>query len=908
MQIIALSLDSIGSIMGTVSLGINIAALALTVLGILLGIKRGILHSSLRLAAVIASVALSLFGARMLRDSAASLIQGVLDDALNGNATVQELITASPTVKELITNLPGALAAPLVFLVLFLIINLICYGIYKIFKKITNPIKEAAKKTAFGKLQIGRLTGALISAVASFLIVVAILSPFSGYLSLADEVVKELEKIEIEEGLDATIQDVDENLLTPLNGTLALNVSGTLMNPIVFDTVTSYEMNGKTVVWSDEVAYLANLYSIATPLVDSGFDLSKFSKTEADAIREIAAHFNDSDLVPHIIAELLPAMATKWNNGETFCGIANPAASTPELLQPLMTSLFEVLETTTYETLPGDLTTVAELIASLAESGTFALLGDNVSAKDLIATLSKPGLVSGLIDTLYANERMQLLVADIANIGFTAIGDSLEIPADDEAVRTEITVALNNAVKESETIEDYDQRVAQLSRDINNLFGKYGMSGDKTTAQLYAECIVGIGPITSASPESVVVDYFDIISAALNEELASMMAVRPLSAVKSPISQKIKETISAFFAENGEEALKKSIEISNQLNGRKDIEHAVVTLEKVLIASDHMKDMSADALTKQAQSLEKIVIVLADVIEVKDDGSFDINVNKLDTDALAESLADLGSTAKNEEGNSVNNLANAMTGVVKYSLYKVGIDAGAASNLVDHMTEATPETDEGGNSTGEGEDNKKKNPISSALTVLDIVQNSKDTTPEDMKTRVTELVKNLDPATAKVLSDCLSANLINSFVPNALEPERTDALIIMIKDVIENFGESADTLTDEQLDAETAYLQTIFDLAINASADDAALLFKSELNPESKLNMTASEFLANIKHSTVISKTFIEEKENLKLAVNDTMNPLDKTELLSAIKADTELSDDLKTTLVYVFCLEAVAE
>ena len=46
----------------------------------------------------------------------------------------------------------------------------------------------------------------------------------------------------------------------------------------------------------------------------------------------------------------------------------------------------------------------------------------------------------------------------------------------------------------------------------------------------------------------------------------------------------------------------------------------------------------------------------------------------------------------------------------------------------------------------------------------------------------------------------------------------------------------------------------------------------------------------------------------MKLAVNDTMNPLDKAELLSAIKVDTDLSDDLKTTIVYVFCLEAVTE
>jgi len=891
-----MQLSEIGAIVNTASFWLNIAALALTLFGVLLGIKRGILQSTFRLATVIAAAILSLIGARLLRTSAASLLQGFVDEKLTSNATVQELISASPTAKELIITLPGALAAPLVFLSLFLLLNLILYGVYKILKAITKPVKESASKTTFGKLQIGRLIGASISLVASFLIVACFLAPISGYISLADDVIKELEGVSIDAETDATIKDVDEAIITPLSDNTALKISGTLLNGVVFDAVTSYKINDRTVIWSDEAAYVANMYATAKPLVDTGFDLSKFSKTEADAIRALAAQFGDSDLIPHIIAELLPAMAEKWNKGDTFCGISDPAAATPEMLHPLMHSLYDVLETTTYETLPGDLNTVAELIAALSESGTFALFGSDLTAKDIVMTLSQPGLVSGLIDTLYANERMQLLVADIANIGFEAIGDSLEIPSDDAAVRTALSVELNEVVKKAEAIEGYDNKVSELSSDINDLFVKYGVPSDQATANLYAECIVGIGPITSSDAESTIVDYFDIISAAIGEELASMSTVTLLSVDKNVINAKVKEAVQAYIAATDPDTLKHTLSISNQLNGREELEHKVMTLDKIKINADEMFKMSPEALSKQSKSLEKIVTVIADVIEVDDAGNFSLNVNNLNTDLLAESLVDLGSTGKDEEGNTVNNLANAMTGVVKYSLYKVGIDAEAANNLVDHMTEEPKEGEE------------KKNPISSAVGVLNIVQNSKDTAPEDMKAHVTDLVKNLDPTTAKVLSDCISANLINSFVPNALERERTDALIAVIKDIINNFGESSDTLTDEQLDAETAYLQTIFDLAVNASSETEAVLFKSEAYPESRLGMTASEFLSSIEHSTVITKTFTNKKEELKLAVNDTMNPVDKAELVKAIAVDTVLSEDLKATLVYVFCLEAAAE
>ena len=178
-----------------------------------------------------------------------------------------------------------------------------------------------------------------------------------------------------------------------------------------------------------------------------------------------------------------------------------------------------------------------------------------------------------------------------------------------------------------------------------------------------------------------------------------------------------------------------------------------------------------------------------------------------------------------------------------------------------------------------------------------------------IKENITTLVKDLDKDTAKVLADCISPNLINSFVPSTLPSEQTDALVNVTKDIVTNFGEMAEDLTPEQLEAESAYMQTIFDLAVNAGSEREDSIFSTgEEGTSSTLDMTADDFVDTIKHSTVISNTVLNETDALKTALNDSMPEADKEQLLNAIEKDTELSEDLKNALLDVFGLGAIGK
>lgn len=888
-------------IIAAVSLGISVTALVLVLLGLLLGLKRGLLHSLLRLAAVVCAAGVSIVVTRALRSTVAELILELVngesaDPSLSETmGSLQAIFEASPTAADLVAKLPGALAAPLIFLVCFIVLNFVFYMIYKILKRLTVFSKKLFSKTLIGKLQVGRLLGAVVSLAASFLVVACFLAPFSGYVSFADEIVTELEGVEIDEDADETIREIHAEYITPVKSNQALSIAGTMMNPIVFDTVTSTEINGYEVVWSEEIASLADTYGALKPILDTGFALSEFGETEAAALRDFADKFDNSIIVPHIIAEILPSMAATWNRGEAFFTIENPASSAPEQLQPMMHTLVDVLETTTYDSLDADVHTLTELLAVLAESGTLSTFGEDVSAKDIVMALSKPGLISGLIDNLYANTHMRPLVTDIANLGFDAISESLEIPETDEAVRADLANNLNEAVKKSEAIDGYDQKIATLSTDIANLFDKYGVASDKATATLYAECIVGVGPIATSEPEAAIVDYFTIINTALTEEMASAALDGSPVFGATPVNAKVKELVAAYLATADGSAAENAAKLANQLRGEEKLAHAVVTIEDIHLSATEMNAMSTEDIHKQAQSLEDIVTVLSTVMVFDDTGAFTLDIAQLDANALADALFRLATTGTDSEGHEIHNIAHALTGVVKYSLYKVGINAAAANDLVNHMTT-------------ERTDGSQKNPLSSALAVLNVVQSDKELTAEDIKENISTLVQELDKETAKVLSDCISPNLFNSFAPNSLPTEQTDALVTVTKDMITNFGEVADALSPEQLEAETAYMQTIFDLAVNAGETREESIFSSEEGDSSTLNMTADTFVETITHSTIISSTVLNETESLKTAVNDSMPEADKEVLYDAIEKSNELTPELKNALLDVFGLGSIGQ
>lgn len=880
-------LGNISGILSTASLILTLVILAFVALGTFLAYRRGLVRTALRLGTLITAIAFSLLGAYLLKDAIGSLLEGLLGDVVSTSLT-----EASPTLADLIKGLPGALAAPFIFLALFIIINAIFLIVYHILKRI--PI---FKITLSNKL-LDHILGAVVGLLCSLLLVSCFLIPFAGYVGVADDVLTNVEQTNLDEETAQEITSVHQDYVAPLADNVVFVISDTLLGDIVFETLVSCEVQGDSVNLVEELSYLTQTYSTMSPLIEVDFEFARFGKDQGDALRSFANNFDKSVLIPHIICELLPKAANQWYNGEEFGGIASPADSVPENLDSLMDNTLYIMKTTTRETLKGDLVTLCELLATMAENGTLGAM-ENATSRDVLQTLSDPGVVSGLIDILYANERTRILVADLSNIGFDAISDSLDIPESNKEVRDQLSADLNEAIRKATELEDYTAQIDDLTERISNIFDEYGMEASEKEAKLYAEAIIGYGPITSVGDGEAIADtYFSIIGAAMAQVNgnASAGGVTMLSSSMEEDERdaKLLALIRDYQAQNGTNSLKDTQKLTNMINGKTALVHKTVTGNQIHVDENELFIGTAESFHNQTKALEEILIILSAAIP-EDDETSSIDYKTIDTQALSSALHKLAGTRTDADGNTIANLGSALTNIIKYTLMQIGIDPAAADELINHIVENEKDSTDG-----------KKDTLSAAISLVTVFENQSDS--ENMKEQVNTLMQGLDGDSAKILSNCVSPNLIKNYTTGDFDKERTTALCDVTKDMLNNFGNHSDDLSEEQLDAEATYMQTIFALATTSDENTAERLFQTEENEESKLGKTADEFVSSVQNSVVISETFLNETDSLKISVGNQMKVEDKALLKVAVDSNTDLNNDMRNALTVVFSLNEIAE
>lgn len=901
MHLISLSatmdFSTINSIMSTVSLVITLLAAVFGIVCGIVGWKRGLNRSLLRLVTVIVTLVAALiitFSLRGTINNSLSFVSDLVIKNLPG-----DLVNASPSVEALVEQLPGALLSPFVFGIIFFILNIIFFFVYQGVKKISVFKETIIDKKIGDKVSVDKLVATAVSLVGCFVIIVCFTLPISGYVSFADSVVTQ---IEAERGLDKelydTVVELDESIIKPMSKNPVFASASALGGKALFNNTSSVTLPAGVVIWEKEAVCIFDTYASAKPLIDNGMDFKHLEKAEADALRNTVSHITDSVIVNSVASEIIPAVADAWTHDHAFMNIDNPTASVPETLKPVTTDILTILATTDANTLKGDLTTITEIIAKLAESGTISAIANDPSASSILDAISTPGLISSIIDTIYDNERTQVLVADIANIGFMAVGESLDIPTDDKAVYSAFVNEIYADINSCESIEDYDDKLEELSSRIEMTFNKYGVDITYAEAILYSECIAQIGPL-EGTPEEVVATYFEIISAAIAQ-------ANPIEAGEKKSQKEFKDlvvkVVSKYIAEYGAAEFGTTMDVTSQVAGSKKLKHNTVTIEAMLITKESISSVTKEEFSKQTKAIENVLITISVVVEASpESGKLVLDITKLDSQVLTDSLRELASTRNNDKENSgkkPHNLADSTTNLMKSALQNSGIDAIAADKLIEHII--SPENENNNNST---DDKNAADTLDSVVNLITIIKNE-SSSKKEFETAVSKLIKNLDPITAEVLSDCVSLRLINRYTNSSVSIGKKHALVNITRAIISNFGVCSEELSSKQLDAETTYLQMLFTLATSTTTVKNMPLFDERGIP-SILGMTSDEFVETIRHSVVLSKTVTENKEDMRGYVSGSVAAEDKVLLLKAINNNKEITDDLAATLCYVFGIDA---
>lgn len=880
----------------------NIATLIPVILGIIallaiclsafLSYRRGFVLSLLKLGKVIISAIIAAIITSFLASTVSNLISGVLEaDSLN------ELKEASPTLAELLSELPSALVSPIIFLSAFVAFSMIMAIVFAVIKRI--PIfRVNLFDIKLWKFNVGRLCGMFVGIVTTVLTIVLITMPFAGYSRLVSDVADkfgsqqtEVEKADV--GTDANdntdniydetgtssgstssnLIDINEKYIKPFADSALFRASYAIGGKAIFSSLTSVKLGSDNIKVDNEISFILDSYDTLKPVIDINFDFSAFTEKEADAIRQFAEGIDKSVLIPAIAGEIVPYAADKWLTGGSFVGAGNPVDSVPETMQPLMTNILNLLSSTNKETIKPDLVTIADIFATFAESGIFAMFGSDFSADEFLAALSEEGVLSSVISALYENERTQFLISDLSNIGFEAISEALEIPESDEDVYNNLMDELSEEIKTALSFETEEEQIDRLSFGITNIFEKYGVEISDEQANLYAQCIIGADTDVSEGGSESVSSYFSLLLSALQASSSSQREADRFYA--NGLSDKAAAVIEQFKAEMNGEDLSAMVSLTEMMSGKSSLKHNTVTTEDILVTLQDIKDTSSEAITAQGEAMELMLYSLSKI------AGGDGDMSKLDAESLTEAILKLGIDDKG--------IGKSIKSILKFALSEAGIGSYAAQNLIEHISASA-------------ENNSANADVNAVISVITVIS-SDSSSKEQVKDAVKTLSSSVTPSSAEVISDCVSAGFIDRTSSGKLSHTQSVAVSSVVKNMLNNFAENSEELSGKQLEAETACVQMVIELSVSTQSSTASALFQTSSSQDSKLGMSADEFVDKLSDSVVLSDTIIDEQENIKTAVGNKMSQSDKDLLTSALEENSSISSQMKEALVNAFSL-----
>jgi len=401
---------------------------------------------------------------------------------VEGIEMVLEYAAISPTVIELAVQLSGAMLLPVICLVLFLVFSLLTWVIYTIISLICRHSMKEYNRSA----SMSRLRAAGLGLAQGLVAVIVLLLPISGYLAVAEPTMNELAKQEIVDKNDPTMQTVQE-IMGEINDSPVLTVYRVAGGNVLTDSMMKMEVAGMEVKLEEELDSMLVLVQHITDLGKT--ELSAYGENEANIIRSIGDSFNDSKLLAPIMGDILYAATDAWMNGEEFLGVAKPdMGESAALFDPFMDALLEIIheDAKTAVLLQADVKTLAEMVATLAQHGVFANMNNT---EELLTTLGGEGVVKSLVTTLGTNNSMKRLIPEVTNLGVRAIGQTLNIPQDVDAVygafMDDVAGALNEVSDLSEA-----ERVAALSERLNTAFDEAGVAIDDELIDFYSTSMV----------------------------------------------------------------------------------------------------------------------------------------------------------------------------------------------------------------------------------------------------------------------------------------------------------------------------------------------------------------------------------------------------------------------------------
>lgn len=386
--------------------GIAFAALfgIVMLVGALIGIKRGLFPSLIRLGMILASFVIAIPLTNTVNRILSGYVPTIMNSLLGDSA--EQIATHSPSTMELISQFPLALIAPILFIAIFYLLNAITRIVFRFIKLIFPKNKSPLFRTLAG------VSGAL----ASLICLLAVCLPLWGLLGILRQTVYTVTEIDISQDEDlretiAQVDAIDEAVLAPAVNNFTTDLFTNSGNNILYNRLTKLRLQGESTYLGEELHLLtetaADILGLAGSLPDN-FALSDLGEEQIADLREITEDIDSSALLRNICAEWASSIAQAWMNNEPFMGIEDPANNTK--IKPVLHSLYRLLATTNADLLASDINLFIDILDVLVrhemliaqQTALLERFGNDTFINDLTAPLSEHDRIRASLSELTA--------------------------------------------------------------------------------------------------------------------------------------------------------------------------------------------------------------------------------------------------------------------------------------------------------------------------------------------------------------------------------------------------------------------------------------------------------------------------------------------------------------------------
>lgn len=398
----------------------------LLLVGFLVGMYRGLKRTSLHILFVLVSVVIAFFVTRPITNAILNVNINYEGSLITISDYIVRMISENvvdlshfDSASEFIKQLPGAIASPIVFIVVMLVMFLI----FEIIYLITARISFGSKKKDFSTNKPHRLPGGFIAMAETFMFFLVLFAPITSLTHTYEEIVTSSSSTSTSETVMPTLGEelssaippkVHEAILSFNDSAFGVICSAGGFDDALFDGLSDVKIDGEKINVRYEIVTLAGAYDDVATFVNevsaNNFETLNFAPLKA-SVTEIVKN----NLFKTVITDTLKDFIVNFDTLKEELGLTDIPNEVVEIIHDLQAKMTDGFDFYTY--LSSDILSVLDIADSVITSGTLEeyMSLENVDAENILNLVVNneeavsPSLKSALTLNLVSDTMPRLL-------------------------------------------------------------------------------------------------------------------------------------------------------------------------------------------------------------------------------------------------------------------------------------------------------------------------------------------------------------------------------------------------------------------------------------------------------------------------------------------------------------------